>query len=1140
MPKTRSSIKPGVLFYSLLLLLYFICPGIMKAQENSVLATGNWVKMAFTESGVYRIDAAFLDQAGFSSNDIDPRNIALYGNGGGMLPQPNATSRIQDLYENPIVVTGQSDGVFNQDDHILFYVDHVGSTTYDRENYVFTYEKNLYSDTVYYFLTVKETEGKRLNSLPNLDNDSPPISTYNHLITYENDIVNILNSGREWFGESFNLQVNQEFTFPINNISPNSPIQVSVEAMAQSLGNSNMNVSLNDQSIGILQFSSIPNTQYGEKGRNISETFETGASTLANAQNLTISLSYDKNGNSGAVAYLNQMVINVERRLSLTEPFLHFRSTRSLDNGISSYALDNATAETQVWDITNAIDPNLQLSSTGTQLTFGSFSDELREYIAFNPSQLPSPTHFTAINNQNLHALATPDLLIISHPDFITEANRLASFRTTHDGLAAAVVDINQVYNEFSSGAQDISAIRDFVRFLHQKNDRLKYLLLFGKGSYDYKERVSGNTNFVPTYESRNSLHPLGSFSSDDYFGFLEEEEGEWTESTSGDHTLDIGIGRIPVTTIQDARVAVNKIIRYQTAPEAFGNWRSKVLFLADDGDNNLHQRDADQLATSIDTTYEDFRVEKLYLDAFKQERLPSGETSPEAEAQLLREVEEGALIINFTGHGSETRWMHEGILSFNSIDEWDNTYRLPLLVTATCEFGRNDDPATFSGAEKILLKENGGAIALLTTARPVFSSTNFRLNQAFYADILQKQEGDYQRLGDITRLTKNNSLSGSANRNFILLGDPSMRLNYPEKEIRLSAIDGKMINGSSVDTLRALQKFQLEGYIGQGEMVDNEFSGTLFLTLFDKEETSRTKGTENSSVFEFRERKNVLFRGAATIENGQFEINAIIPKNINYQWGSGKFSLYAVDTGYTEDALGANLEFVIGGTVDSPDLDSTPPEIMAYLDDTTEMQQNPVVDTDATLFLRLFDINGINISGSGIGQEITASLNDSVTYILNDLYTADVDNYQRGWVRFPLTNLPSGNNQLTIRAWDSYNNSTTVTFPFVVSEGTREFITSVKNYPNPFEGATTFSIEHRGAGEEIEFNIEIYNSRGEHIITLTDTKINSSAVENYQWDGINKHGVPLEKGIYLYRVILRQINDPNTHFKHNRLVISN
>ncbi|MFT6828122.1 MAG: hypothetical protein ACJAZV_001413 [Roseivirga sp.] len=1117
-----------------ILLLFTIC---LNSQTNSALSSGKWVKMEFTKEGVYKIDRTSLSNMGFDVTNLDPRKLAIYGNKGGMLPQSLSIERAKDLTENAISVKGETDGVFNNEDYLLFYVDRVNALNFNKTDRSFSVTKNLYAEKLNYFLTLKEDKGLRINELADLGQDNPPITFYNKIIDHELDETNILGSGREWFGESFGTENRIAFDFQELNIAPNQPINVNMGLMTQAFSSTSVKVDLNNQTVGNIVFTSIPNTRYGIKGAESGGNFSLNSSFLSDLNNLNLEMTFDKQGANNALAYLNFLLLNVPSILQFNAEALIFRSTSALDDGISTFKINNANANLLVWDVTNPITPSSQNHNlNGSTLSFGAFSDELHTYVAFDPSNLPAPDGFIPLPNQDLRGEAVPDLVIVSADEFLTEANQLADFRRSADQLTVLVTTPQQIYNEFSSGRPDVTAIRDFMSYLKSKSERLKYLLLFGKGSYDYKDRIEGNTNFVPTYEARSSLHPLTSYSSDDYFGFLDPEEGDWIENTSGDHIMDIGIGRIPSTSLVQAKIAVDKIINYQNSITGIGDWRRRIVFVADDGDNNLHQRDADKLATLVDTSYTSFNVRKIYLDAYPQIRSPNGESSPKAENALLDAVEQGVLIMNFTGHGAETGWMQERILTLESIDNWKNSTRLPLVVTATCEFGRNDDPMIVSGAEVLMFKANGGAIGLVTSARPVFSSSNYTLNLALYGSILEKPNGEFQRLGDIIKYTKNNALNGANNRNFILLGDPSMRLSYPKNEIKVTKINNRVLD-STADTLRALQSVIIEGEIVNAQHTVSSFNGELDFSLFDKRNSRQTLGTE-SIPFEYLERDSQLFNGKASIKNGLFKIEFVVPKNINYQFGAGKMSMYAFANGNLQDAFGAKIDFVLGGTSSNPINDNAAPDIRAFINDSTSVKKI-IVKRDASLFLKVFDESGINISESGIGQNLSATLNDSITYNLNGFYQAVKDDFRKGEVDFPLRSLPLGINILEIKVWDNFNNLATTSIQFEVTSENSTLISEINSYPNPLVSSTTFSVSHNSAGEALEILIEIINSKGETVTSLNSKIESGTNTQSIMWDGTDRYGGKLGKGIYIYNVFLRSINSGKTHVKRQKLIIS-
>ncbi len=1103
----------------------FICFNLLiwhfGQSQDSPLANGNWVKMNFSENGVYAISYEKMNEMGFDVNNVDPTTIQIFGLPGGMLPQNNDADWPSGLAEIPTQLDAQDSDKFEPGDRILFYVDAVDRLTYDEIKGIYQVEKNLYSNHISYFITLGQNEGRKLSLSPNLGGNFATFNTHETIISHEEESINLLNSGREWFGERM---TNNALNFQHDVFEPRGDGKLYLRAISQAIQATSLNFNIEDQE-GTLNFNPIPNQQYGIKAnvQDLIIPFE----VISNQ--ITLELEYDRGGVNNAVSYLDKYLISIPTANTYNEDFLLINSA-SLGNSISSFQIES-DVELSIWNITNSLSPVIQeFDQNGRTHQFSTFTESLQKFWVFNEEQLPEPKDFEQISNQNLSGEASPDLIIVANDQFLGHAQQMAEFRRSNDQMSVIVASLDQVYNEFSGGRPDISAIRDFAKTKYDQSSRLKYLLLFGKGSYDYKDRVSSNTNLVPTYESRNSIHPLFTFSSDDYFGFLEDHEGEWIESRAGDHDLEIGIGRIPVTNTEQADNFIEKWLSYQSDPNTFGEWRTKLNFVADDGDRNIHQRDADILARTVDANHEDFGVTKLYLDAFPQEQLPNGEASPEAEKALLDAVNEGRIMINFTGHGAESGWMQERILTFDLMEQWQNPDRLPFLVTATCEFGRNDDPETFSGAEFLLTKERSGAIGLVTTARPVFSSTNFSLNEALYDIMLAKDSDQFNRLGDIIQYTKNNSLEGSLNRNFILLGDPSLRLAFPEMDIVISSINNQPIRGS--DTLRAYQTVSFQGQISNSP----SFNGELSYQLIDKAIQKVTLGSD-SDPFHFEEKDQFLARGKAKVTNGTFSIRLTIPKNIDYNFGKARLQMYALDATKKQDAFGAFEEFILGGTDSQAQEDNSPPSGQLFLNDTIGTVQSSY-GANVNFIAILEDENGINISENGLGQSIELIVNDSLRYILNENFVTFPDQFERGILSYPLQGLSPGVNNIQLSYWDNRGNRSVSDLAFSVNENS-SLINEIKNYPNPLENETIFYISHQLNSEFVEVKVEIMNMNGQKITEFKQDFSNAQSKLNIEWDMNEDLGYQLEKGVYIYNVLISSKTSGLSESKQKKLIIS-
>jgi hypothetical protein len=1121
--------------------------GHMKTEftGNSVLAEGKWLKLGIIKSGIYKLDYDYLSKSGINLSGIDPRTIRIFGNGCFMLPQENSHQRQEDLAENRIFVKGESDGQFDNSDYVLFYgqspdklelYDAGGTAKVD-------YLHNLYSDTSFYFLTYGTQAGKRIETKQNIDALLPEITTYDDLTVHENDIVNILESGREWYGEKFDLKSTYDFSYDFQGIKQGSSLQVISGVMGQSFNGASFDLSVNGTKLGTQVIGEIPDATYGLKGRDASDTFSINTNLIPNPEAFKLTYHFIKSTSGKSTGYLNYFIIRCERDLAYRNENLIFRSGQSLSNAESTFKINNVLNETRVWDITSPLEPAEQeIKISNGLLSFGTETQTLKTFIAFNDNLAKQPVSEMMIANQDLHGSAIPDLLIISNPAFLGQARDLADFRMTESGMNVLVVSVGQVYNEFSSGAQDVTAIRDFIRYLWEKGagTGLKNVLLFGKSSFDYKDHLKQNTNFVPIYESRNSLHPVFSYASDDYFTLLEEQEGYWDESSQGDETMDVGIGRIPVVSVTEADILINKITNYESGKNRFGDWRSRICFVADDGDGvdgTIHSRDADKLASYVDTSFTDYSIKKIYVDAYPQIVTPNKQTVPEAKNDLNAAINNGTMIVNFTGHGSESQWTSEAILDLDMIARFTNRDRLALFVTATCEFGRHDNPVVRSGAEYALINDRGGAIALVTTSRPVFSSTNYQLNTAFYQNVFAKENNAFLTLGEIFRRTKNSSLNGPVNRNFSLLGDPSLMLAYPENRAWVSHIND-LNTDLQQDTLKAMKLIRIDGLITDqdGNKMDS-YNGSVTVTVYDKSVARQTLGAQDP-VMEYTTRDNIIFKGLATVKNGSYRSEFIVPKNINYNLGEGRINLYSITDAGTDDAIGSNVKLFVGGTQSDFLLDQKPPDVELFLYDTVNSQEN-IIGSNPVLLARIHDESGISTSNYSLEKGIIAEL-DNMEFDLTHYYLADRDSYKNGTVEYQFFNLTDGPHHLVLTARDTYNNAGKAYLDFVVTDKSGIIIGDVYNFPNPVLNETTFSFVHNRAGEDLEVIIDIYNMTGAFvreintIISDSDFKVN-----NIKWDATNSSGKKLQTGIYIYTVSVRSLYDGTKNVQHQKLIIN-
>jgi hypothetical protein len=1113
-------------------------------SPNSVLRSGMWAKMSVEKSGVYKINFDLLRKFGFDPTKIDPSKIKIFGNPGGMLPQQVSENRPYDLVENAIKVEGESDGRFDKADFILFYAEGPDHSRFDLKAQTFYHQTNLYSAKNFYFLTVAEDNGKRIETSPDLGTAAPVIDSFDDYGFYEKEEVNDLQSGREWYGDRFGITTSELIlNFPIEGILPSTPFRIISDVMGQSYTNSSFNVFVNDVLVTEQKIIPIPNTRYGLKGIDKRDTLLYSSTDLSADTRKSQSIKYVFNKGIGASeAYLDYVLFSFKRKLALYGHQTTFLSAASILNASSRFSIDRGTTINSIWDITNpSFVKDQEFATENTSATFVTSTSTLKKFVAFDNS-IEAPVFAGNIENQNLHALPSANLIIVTPPLFIDQALRLKSHRELFNGLSVHVVTTDQVFNEFSGGRQDVSAIRDFVKTNNNQTPGvLKSLLLFGKGSYDYKDRINGNTNFVPTYESRNSLHPLETYSSDDYFGFLESNEGAWTEGTSSvNHSMDIGVGRLPVTSLEEATDVVDKLIAYDTDTKNIGSWRKKIVFVGDDGNSedgftSLHQSQADQLSKFIEALNPGIDSRRLFIGTYEKTVKPNGETVPELTDEISRNFDLGAIVMNYTGHGNERQWADERIFYDADVRKLKNSLH-PFMVTATCEFGRNDNPREVSSAELVVKQKEGGVIGLVTTARPVNATTNFNLNRAFYEALFTQENGHNLTIGEVFRRTKNNSTSGVSNRNFILLADPSMTLALPSLSVKVSSI--KTINGS--DTLKALSEVIAEGSVttSAGETI-SDFNGTVEVTLFDKQKTFTTIG-KNDPPFQYKEWANALFRGKAKVTNGTFSIQFMLPTNMAREVDSGRLSLYASDPETLRDAIGSHTAFKVGAIEKNPVTEALPPAITLFVGDKTFVNGG-ITTPDTYLIANIVDNSGVNISGFDADKSLIGFLDDQTEgFVLNDYFVADVDHASSGWLTYPLRNLAPGKHTITVKAWDVYNNASVATIDFIVTDGEGLVIESFGNYPNPFTENTTLFFTHNRSGDDLQAQVFIQKATGELVqryeITLPESGYHVNVMQLGELNSDKK----LTAGLYLARLVVRSLTNGSKNEQVTKLIILN
>ncbi|MCF8224498.1 MAG: type IX secretion system sortase PorU [Bacteroidales bacterium] len=1108
--------------------------------SNSVLANNNWYKISVQNSGLHKLTYETLLEIGLEN----PAQTRIFGAGAILLPEDFNKGSYDDLREVPVYMYKGSDQLFGPGDYILFYARGIVTWKYDMGDGFYEHVLHPHSNHGYYFLTDDLGNPSVPGKIENVSEDPDVVVTsYDILHYHEDEKYNLLKSGKEWYGDKYSMTLSEAYPFSLKNLVFSEPLKIKVAAALRSNTESSILVKANNTTLGTFSANPVNLSYYASTyAIENSGIFEYNPSR--NTQ--TIQVEYLQ-PNSNSKAWLNHIILNGRAALEMTGEEFLFRDSRSVKFGnISEFQLKNVTEYMILWDVT---DPNMPFSVpytiSGSQAIFKVRTDSLRQFLAFYPDgNFPVPEYdghgLGKIENQNLHGTDPPEMLIIYPSEFKEQALRLAEHRKEHDQFDVLMVTQEMIFNEFSSGTPDVSAIRNYLKMYYDQSDpgkMTKYLLLFGDGSYDNRDTGSYNPNLIMTYQSDNSLVPTSSFVSDDFFGLLDAGEKLY------DGLLDIGIGRLPVSTLEEATLMVDKIIEYDQ-PESQGEWRNYICLIGDDEDGNIHMKQANNLANYIESNYPGYNVNKILLDAYPQQTTPTGDRYPDVTRAINDQISRGALIINYTGHGGVTGLAHEKILDVNNIKAWNNRGKYPLFMTATCEFSRYDEynatkkAEVSSAGEEVLLNPQGGSIALFTTTRLVYSAPNQVLNEKFYEIVFKKDEnGDCYRLGDIIVYSKNNAGPGVNKRNFSLLGDPSTTLAFPRNFVVTDSINNQPAEALN-DTISALDFVTISGHITDPSGIPMEaFNGNVIPVVYDKKTNLQTLTNDGGTPMEFSIRNSILYKGNASVQNGKFNFSFYVPKDIGYNIGKGKISYYSSD-GNT-DAHGSTLDLIIGGLGDINELDTVGPSIELFINDTL-FRNGGIVNNSPELLAYIEDPYGINTTGNGIGHDLTATLNnDRLNAInLNAYYLSDRDSFSSGKVRYPYRDLPTGEHTIEVKVWDIFNNSSSESIDFIVVESAQMLLEEVYNYPNPFIDQTWFNIEHNRPDKELEVIIKIYDIRG-NLVSILQNNIYSGGyrLEPPTWQGNSMSGSRLSGGIYVYSVLVRS-EDGEEAVGSGRLII--
>ena len=1097
--------KKFVSIVAALVLSLSVTAGIHSYHDTSCLSSGKWIKIRVSETGVCRMSFEELQQAG-----LNPTEVRVFGYGGAQLSQDFMQPKIDDLPQVP---------VYMGENYVLFYVQGPISWSYDGSRY--RHNRNTYSDYGYYFLT----DNAAPFPFPTAEEEDPTdaIDVYSYTMrqVHDKDSINLVDrngingGGRTFFGEQFGANTSRTFTFQTPNVLAGENSIMYAEFAGYASVATYFYATLNQSNDKSVYIRAYPDNYTKACIGNINNF---RSASEANQQ--TVRVRYESSLAS-AYGWLNYIELFSPCALTMTGSYMPIRTQVGYhDFDPVRYHLSNSDSNLQIWDVTDlsAIKRMPVTLFKDTAIWVGSQEDGLREYVAVDVKgdQWVKAEVVGTVQNQNLHALSNIDYVIICPEGYTAEATRLAQAHQDKEGITWAVVTDKQVYNEFSSGTPDATAYRWLMKMLYDRangNDiqKPRWLLLFGKGSFDNRKLLTGSgVSLLLTYQAENSVVEVNAYCTDDYFGFLDDSEG--TSDTSG--RMDIGVGRLPIKDFSEAKSTVDKLIAY-IKNDRPGKWKNQIVYLADDGEHGTHTETAEVSAELVRVKNPNFVVNKIYLDAYPQETNASGESYPLAKNRVDNLLKNGALFFDYSGHGSYNGVTNEGVMNLNDIKKMNNRNQAFWLF-ATCSFAECDG-GKLSSAEAAVLNPNGAAIGVFAATRTVYATPNTDLNRAV-TDTLFGHKNDYHydmTLGEACARGKNVLGSDANKMAYVLLGDPAMRLNYPtEYQVKTT---------TKIDTLNALSIQHVEGYISDEDNDTVDFTGSLDITVYDKMQIITTRDNDSkpdeAKELKYKDYPNIIYTGIADVKEGKFQYTFMVPKDIRYNFGNGRIVYYA----YTADSLdlaegvGHFEDFVVGGTGSTFYTDTIGPEMKIYLN-TPSFVSGGTTNATPRFFADLYDDHGINTAGAGIGHELMMIVDDDPNkiYTLNSYFTASNSSYQGGRVSYLMEQLPDGPHSLTFRAWDMLNNSTTKSLNFVVNASADPNICSVTSYPNPVQEAEVVNIvvDYDQPDELLQTEINLYNLSGQLVY--------SHKQDNPDKVSISLPNLGIVQGVYVYNIRIK------------------
>ena len=1124
--------------------LGFIFSPYFLGAQNAAFNTGKWAKIAIVKQGIYQITGVQLKALGFPF-PIASEQIQLFNYNLSQLGEKVTATVSTTLSENAIQVFDGGDNQIDEKDYVLFYAE--GSVGWKQEATKFnaTHYKNTSHDSVYYFLTIG-SNGKRWSIMNKLTTPAQIVDQYDERWLIEIDSISILNSGKlllgPAMGQGLGKQTKLSYPININGLVLSSPMYVITKYAATTFQNAaNFNFSINDNVVKTTMVAPVSGQIYDESAKIAVDSFSYSLNTNTNLTSpASVNINFQAD-NAAASGWIDYIEISAKRRLGFWGTnSVGFRNVSSSVKGnLLQYQIQNGDASTEVWDVTNPSLPrkiSTEMNSNGI-ISFVYQADTLHEFYAVKQQGYELPTLLGPMINQNLAGMNVPDYIMVSAPNYLNAAYKLQNYHTSINGLKTAVVNVNEIFNEFSGGQPSPIGIRNFLQYLMNKAVANKvaaprYLLLFGIANFN--SRNYNNTSQIPVFESAGSTGILTSYPTDDFYSMLNDNDD--INNFSEIKKLALATGRLPVRNSTEADTLVEKIINYQKNSNG-GNWKNNITWVADDGDYNLHLEDAEAISNHLQQKNPNWNQKKIYLDLYAANKNIAGNSYPLVNTEIIQTVNEGTLILNYTGHGNFARLAEEAVISQTDVLQWNNATKLPLMITASCDFAPYDQPQLSPFGLDALMKNSKGVIALVAASRLVFAYSNKQINDRFIQALLVPDSlGHFATLGEALQNAKTQAWLADEDHinafKFSLLGDPAMHLSIPKYEIGIISLNQKPFTGK--DTLIAGTKYTLKGAVNNKAILQNNFNGVLDFVLFDAANSKKTLANASTSkVTTVFTQEKILFKGKASVQGGNFSIDFLLPKEVTLLKNL-KIQLSAYNNVADAISVFDQLIAIDNNAVINNDIKG--PQLKIYLNDSNFVSGGWAA-TRSNLFVEILDSGGIQTSGNALGRDLILIIDDDYknAIVLNNYFIADIDTYQKGKLSYSLPVFMEGPHRLVVKAWDLLGNSTTQYIDFIVPASDVLNFKNLYNYPNPFQNYTQFSFEHNKVGASLEINLSIYDGRGSLLFTKPLNGIYKANKVVARWDGAGMGSAQIQAGVYYYKLSI--YDGTETKFITSKLV---